>query len=140
MNIYRFSIPIQVRIGDINYGNHVGYHCFFLYFQDARISYLGQFGYSESNIEGYAMIVAEASCKYKHEVFHGDALEVKCRTSHIRNKSFRINYEIEKDGIPCAEGQTINMCLDRNSKKVVKLPSSFVKTVLEYEGPSCRSR
>ena len=52
MSTFKFSMPLKVRIGDINYGNHVGHETFFSYFQEARIAYLSRFGFSEIDIGG----------------------------------------------------------------------------------------
>lgn len=134
MNPFKFSFPITVRISDINYGNHVGYQHFFSYFQDARIAYLHQFGFSERDIAGYGMLVAEATCQYKRELFHGDHIIVQCRVSLIRKKSFIMTYQIEKEGLLCATGSTTNMCFDSKNKKVIQLPEAFITAVEFYEG------
>lgn len=47
---YQFSISLTVRAGDLNYGNHVAYYDYLLYFQEARIGYLAQFGCTELDI------------------------------------------------------------------------------------------
>jgi acyl-CoA thioester hydrolase len=135
---YKFSIPIIVRIADINYGNHVGYQHFFSYFQDARIAYLAQFGFSERDFGGFSMFVAEANCQYKRELLFGDSLLVHCRVSQIKKKSFLMTYQIEREGLICAVGATTNMCFDPHQKKVVQLPEAFIKAIETFEGPAYR--
>lgn len=134
MDIFNFSIPITVRIGDINYGNHVGYQNYLLYFQDARIAYLGQFGFSERDIAGYPMMVSAVECNYKRELRLGDELTVGCRVSKIRKKAFTMEYQILKSDLLCAVGTTTNLCCDFTSRKVVQLPTPFLEAIKSFEG------
>lgn len=134
MTDFRFTIPITVRIGDINYGNHVGHQNFLLYFQEARIAYLGRLGFSEMDIGGYGMIVADVTCRYRRELFLGDVIDVGCRISEMKSKAFIMEYRIEKMDTTCATGATTNLCLDYAAKKVVALPGAFVAAVRAFEG------
>jgi len=134
MKDFKFSIPIAVRIGDINYGNHVGHHNYFLYFQESRIAYLKRFGFSELDINGYGMVISHAECKYKQELYLGDNIKVKCRVTQLKSKVFIMDYQIEKMNTVCAVGSTTNLCFDYRVKKVVNLPQEFVKAIKEFEG------
>ncbi len=44
MEGFQFTTAYQVRISDINYGNHVANSAVLNFFQDARIRYLKQLG------------------------------------------------------------------------------------------------
>ena len=133
MSEYPFSIDLDVRVGDLNYGNHVGHQHYFLYFQEARMGYLRQVGYSETDIEGLRMVVAEASCRYKRELLLGDKLRVHCRISEIKTKAFIFDYAITRDGTLCATGSTTNLCLDPVRKKVATLPEAFSRAVHDFQ-------
>ena len=133
MDPFRFSISLTVRVNDLNYGNHVGYQNFFAYFQEARIAYLEQFGYSEMDIEGHGMIVGEANCKYKQELFLNDRIDIACRIKEIKSKMFIMQYLITKNDSPCAEGFTKNLCYDYQDKKVVRLPEAFAEKITSFE-------
>ena len=133
MTPLKFSIPLTVRVNDLNYGNHVGYQNFFSYFQEVRMAYLGQFGYSEMDIEGHGMIISEANCKYKQELFLNDRIRISCRIEEMKSKLFIMQYQIAKDGAACAEGFTKNLCYDYSSSKVVRLPEEFVEKIQLFE-------
>jgi len=135
MKRFDFSIPLSVRVNDLNYGNHVGYQNYFTYFQEARIAYLNQFGYSELDIEGCGMIVGEANCKYTRELFLNDRIDVTCRISTLKSKLFVMEYQIFKTDENCAQGFTRNFCYDYQAKKTTRLPEAFVQAVKNYAGP-----
>jgi len=133
MSEYKFSIPVKVRIMDINYGNHVSYAYYFLYFHDARIEYFTNLGFSEMNLGGCGIIITEANCKYKKELILGDELIIKCKISNIRSKGFDMNYVIERDNVICAEGTTSILCFDYENKKAMGVPEIFLKAVKKFE-------
>jgi YbgC/YbaW family acyl-CoA thioester hydrolase len=134
MEPYRFSIPMTVRINDLNYAYHVGYQNFFSFFQEARCAYLMQFNYSEMDIEGYSMIVGEAHCKYKRELALNDTFHVFCAVTELRSKLFVMKYQIVKAAAVCAEGFTNNLFYDYQTRRVARLAQPFVETVTSYEG------
>lgn len=132
---YKFSFPIKIRISDINYGNHVSYAYYLLYFQDARIAYLNSMGFAELNIgDNKGIIVSEVDCKYKRELLLGDEIDVKCRISSMRSKGFEMEYQIERKGEICATAKIVILCFDYNEKKIANLPAIFVQKVKEFEG------
>jgi acyl-CoA thioester hydrolase len=135
MKDFKFTIPVTVRVAEINYGNHVGYQHFLSYFQESRIAYLRQLGFSERDIGGYGMIVSEVTCRYRRELFLGDLIDVGCRIPEMKSKAFIMEYRIEKMNTTCATGATTNLCFDYAAKKVVPLPGEFVAAVKAFESP-----
>jgi|GEM_PF-1031520 len=133
MKDFNITIPITVRIGEINYGNHVGYQHYFTYFQEVRIAYLAHLGFTEKDIGGYGMMVSEAICRYRRELFLGDRIEIGCRVSAIKSKAFVMDYRIEKMKALCASGTTTNVCVDSGTGKVVLLAESFSTAVRTFE-------
>lgn len=134
MRDFRFSVPLKVHIGDVNYAGHVGYQAYLSYFQEARIAYLRKFGCTELDIHGYGMIISETNCKYRQELFYRDEIRVQCGIDQLKSKAFVMKYQIEKDNDVCVIGSTTNLCYDYEKKKVVELPLEFVTTIKEYEG------
>ncbi len=134
MNTFKFSIPLTVRVNDLNYANHVGHQQYFSYFQESRVAYLQQFGYSELSIGDYGMLIAEAMCRYKQALFLNDAIQVACRVTEIKSKKFTMAYKIERADVICTEGLTINFCFDYRVGKVARLPESFIRQISAFEG------
>lgn len=134
-----FGISLSVRSDDLNYARHVSHQNYFTYFQEARIAYLKRLDFSELDICGYAMVIAEAACRYKKELFYGDPLRVTCRVASLKPKAFVMAYAIFKGDTLCAEGTTTNLCFDNSQKKVVALPQRFVEALMDFEGASLKA-
>ena len=131
---YRFSIPYTVHIADINYGGHVSNAAVLNFFQDARIAYLKQFGYSELDIGGCGLILPEAHVLYLAEMFLGEELRIGVRISELRNAAFIMAYGIEREGTMTAEGTTNLVAFDYQARKPRRLPDPFREAVTRFEG------
>jgi YbgC/YbaW family acyl-CoA thioester hydrolase len=135
MDSFRFTIPYQVRVADINYGGHVSNAVVLNYFQDGRIAYLKQIGgYSEMDIGGCGIILPEAQLYYRAEMFLGDELELGVRVAELRRSSLVMAYRIERSGAVTAEGTTNLVAFDYQKRKPVRLPEEFITAVYAQEG------
>ena len=82
---FHFSTELSIRIGDINYGGHLGNDAVLTLAHEARIRFLKQYGYSELDIEGTAIIMADAAVVYKSEGFLGDILRIEVTVGEFQN-------------------------------------------------------
>jgi len=133
---FRFSTILKVRIGDINYGNHMGNEAFIQFFHEARIQYLAQFSLSEKDIgHGVGLILTEINCDLKAEVFYGDELEVFVQVSELKRSRFTMIYQIvrKSDDKLVSSGYTTLAAFDYQKKKPVPLPQTFQEAVTHFE-------
>jgi len=111
----------------------VGHQVYWVYFQEARIAYLRQFGFSEGDIGGCRMLITSAECRYKQELFLGDEIRVGCRVDQLKAKMFIMDYHITRAGNICAQGTTAQVCKGRGENKLVRLPAAFTAAVKAFE-------
>lgn len=127
-NVFEF----EVRVGDINYGNHMGNDKALLIFHDARIRFLRSLGFSEMNIgEQTGIILNEAHLYYKKEIFLYDRLSVDVDVVMITSSSFTLEYRVHRnhDDAPVLTGTTRIIAFDYENKKVVRLPGHFMEKI-----------
>ena len=124
---FAFTAEFDVRVGDINYGGHMGKDKFLLLFHDARMLYLESLGCSEADIGGVGLIMNEAHVNYKAEVFLRDRLRVGVRAAEIGGTRFRLEYRVERaaDGALAATGYTGMVAFDYANRRVAKIPEKF---------------
>ena len=134
---FKFSTVIDVRISDINYGGHLGNDRYLSIFQDARLHYLKQFGYSELDIgENTSLIMSQAHIDFKAEAFWADRLMVYVRISKIKSIKFMMEYlmvKIDDQTKVIATGYTEMIGFDYQNRKIRKLPMKFVHDIQEFE-------
>jgi acyl-CoA thioester hydrolase len=124
-----FTTDIPVRITDINYGNHVGNDALVSIVHEARMQWLSANNYTELNIGGAALIMADLAVEYKAESFYGDILDVAISIGEITKISFEIFYEIttirNDKKMLIANAKTGMVCFDYDTRKVTSVPEIF---------------
>ena len=126
-----FSTEIAVRITDLNYGNHVGNDAFVRILHEARVQWLTSKNYTELNIEGASLIMADLTVEYKGESFYGDLLIIEIAIGEISKAGFELYYIIyvnrNANNILIAKAKTGMVCYNYEEKKVRELPEKFVE-------------
>ena len=126
-----FSTEIAVRITDLNYGNHVGNDAFVRLIHEARVQWLSSNNYTELNIEGASLIMADLAVEYKGESFYGDLLIIEIAVGEISKAGFELYYLIHANrnanNILIAKAKTGMVCYNYEEKKVRELPEKFVQ-------------
>ncbi len=119
------TVSIPVRIGDINYGNHVGNDAVLSVIHEARMQMLNTNGYSEMNAGGNSMIMADVMIAYKAESFYGDILSVAVYADEMTATSFSLLYRIttirNDRTIDIAHAKTGMVCFDYNKRKIAPM-------------------
>ena len=131
---FSFSTLFAVRITDLNYGAHVGNDTVLSFIHEARVRYLHSLGYSELNLEGVGLIMADAALVFKNEMYYGDELLISIRAVEFSRVGFDLIYKIEKKPadqpvIVVALAKTAMVCFDYEQKKVVPLPENALASL-----------
>ncbi len=124
----------EVRIGDINYGGHMGNDRSLLLFQDARIAFLEFLGFSEKNIgEDKGIIMSEAHVHFRKELFLHDRLTVDVSVEEVTTTSFTLKYTVRylHDRAEVMNGTTKLIAYDYEKRRVARLPEMFLEKVRE---------
>ena len=123
------SISIPVRITDINYGNHVANNSIVEIIHEARVQFLKQYGFTELDVAGTALIMSELLVEFKNESFYNDVLEIKIFSGEITRVAFELFYEISvqrnEQKITIAHAKTGMVCYNYEIKKVSAVPEEL---------------
>lgn len=134
-NPYVFKTDIQIQIGDINYGGHVGNERYLIFAQESRMRFLETLGYSEINFGPYGIVVAEAAIEYFAELFHGNTITISISIDNISRAAFDCFYKIEfsENGktVIAALIKTNMVCFDYKERKVKSIPEDIKKNLLK---------
>lgn len=125
-----FITHIPVRITDMNYGNHLGNDATLSIIHDARMQFLSTLGFTELNVEGKGMIMADVMVAYKNEGLYGDTLKIELYTDNITTRSFDFLYKIStiRNGniIEIAAAKTGMVSYDYRLKKICETPLTLL--------------
>ena len=96
MNLYNFSIDLEVRFRDLDALGHVNNAVYLTYFEVARMHYWKKV-FSENPYLNILFLVVRSECDYRSQARLGEILRVAVRISEIRNSSFVLDYQANRD-------------------------------------------
>jgi acyl-CoA thioester hydrolase len=122
-----YETVLDVRIGDINYGNHMANDAILRFAHEARLRFLISLGYTELNVEGVGIILSDAAICYRAEVFHGMTLRLRLGIMDFTRSGFDLTYQAVDDnsGKEVARLKTGIVFFDYAQRKVALVPPRF---------------
>lgn len=124
-----FKTEIDIRISDINYGNHLSNDAYLSLMHEARMRFFSYFGYSEMNLAGASVIMGDTAIVFKKECFYGDTLIIEVTAAEFGSRGFDLYYRFTKKltkELAC-EAKTGMVCFDYTARKTVEVPLGFRK-------------
>lgn len=116
---------IPVRIGDINYGGHLGNDALLSVIHECRMQWLREYGMTELVTGDHGLIMADVMIAYRGEAFYGDMLRVELYVDQLTPKSFDLLYRIatERDDreLLIGEAKTGMLCFDYEQRKITMM-------------------
>ena len=128
---FSFSSRISIRITDINYGNHLGNDALLGLLHEARVRYLNQYGYSEKNIEGAGIIMADAVINYQSQGSWGQELIIEIAPGEPDRIGLDLFYRLtdKKSGQEVARAKTYISFFSYKQNKRVSPPPEFINKI-----------
>jgi len=127
---YLFSTQIPVRITDLNYGKHLGNDALLSIIHEARVRFLAHFDYSESDIEGVGIMMADAAIIYKYQGYYGDLLTIRIGIDDVSKKSCDFYYYITNQSDKLvALCKTAIVFYDNRLQKPATIPAGFLTKI-----------
>jgi len=129
---FPFTTRLHVRIGDINYGGHLGNDAVLSLAHEARLRFLVAHGFTdERDVGGLGLIMADAAVVYRSEGHHGMELEIAVALADVRSRSFDLLYRLADaaTGAEIARVKTGLVWFDYATRKVARMPGPFARIV-----------
>lgn len=122
-----FSTDLKIRIGDINYGGHVGNDSMLSIVHEARVRFLQHYGFSEVDIDGVGMIMTDAVLAYKAESFYGDELVIRVAIAELTRTSCDFLFLItnKETGKEICRAKTGVAFFDYKTRRIREMPAKF---------------
>lgn len=122
-----FEMCLTLRVGDMNYGGHMGNDSVLTIVHEARVQFLQSLGLEERDFYGMSLLMADSAVVYKKEAFYGDNLMIQISVSELYNYGFELLYLIKDvdSNLEVARVKTGLVCYSHKNKKIITLPEDF---------------
>jgi acyl-CoA thioesterase FadM len=135
---YPFSVALEVRVGDLNYGAHLGYDRLLGLAHQARLVLFDRLGASEMDLgDGRTGIVAvDVAVTYLGEAFVHDVLEFEIRPVEVGRVGFRLAHRVaqQTSGKKVALIEIGFVGYDYDKRRPAGLPDGFRNNLLALDG------
>ncbi len=127
-----FTTNLDVRVTDLNYGEHLGHMELIGLLHQARVEFLGAHGMTEINVEGRMLMVVDLAVSYRSEAFVGQTLVVDIGLALEGSRGLQFVYGVREvsAGTIVALARTGVVFADPQSRCVVQVPQAF-RTLVE---------
>ena len=126
-----FSMQIKVRycetdqMGLVHHGSYVNY------FEEARISWISNLGFSYGEMEksGIILPVSKLNINYLRPAYFENDLVVNVELAELPTSRLIFNYSITNKGEVVVTGTTVLAFLNKETKKPVRCPDYMLEKV-----------
>ena len=126
-----FSIKIKVRYCETDQMGLVHHGSYINYFEEARISWISNLGFSYSEMEksGIILPVSKLNVSYLRPAYFDDELIVNVELAELPTSRLIFNYTIINKDEVIVTGTTVLAFLNKETKKPVRCPDYMLEKV-----------
>src|SRR5262249_22814425 len=120
------EITIRVRYAETDRMGLLHHANYLVYFEQGRIELLRSLvmAYKDLEDQGYLLVLTRVQVRYKSPARYDDVLTLRTTVARTTLVKIEHRYELLRDGVLVAEGETTLGCVDR-SGKIQALPASL---------------
>ena len=139
---FTFTTELTIYIGHINYGHHLDNAALLSLVSEARVRFFQSMGYTELNVEGAGIIIADAAVQYRSEARHGEVLIFHMAATDFNKYGCDIVWKATEKtgGRDVARGKTGIVFFDYTEKKKAPVPTRFLARFLELPASRANDR
>jgi acyl-CoA thioester hydrolase len=120
------EISIRVRYAETDRMGLLHHASYLVYFEQGRTELLRAHGLSYRDLEdqGFLLVLTRVQVRYRSPARYDDLVTLRTTLKRATHVKLEHGYEMFRDGLLLAEGETTLGCIDRQGK-VQPLPSFF---------------
>ena len=124
---FSFSTEVPLYLSHMNYGGHLDNALLLTVVSETRVRFFQFLGYTEMNVEGVGIIVADAAVQYRSEAFHGEVMVVRMAAVEFSSNGCDLLWCMNEktSNREVARGKTGIVFFDYTARKVAPVPEKF---------------
>ncbi len=122
-----FSTELPVYLSHINYVNHLDNALLLTLVAEARVRFFASLGFSEMDVAGVGIVVADAALQYRSEAHHGEIMRISMVATEFWQKGCDLVWKMDDaaSGRRVAQGKTGIVFFDYGARTPVPVPQAF---------------
>lgn len=122
-----FKTEIPVLLGHINSFNHLDNAQLLTIVSEAQARFIESLGFTEKDVEGAEIIVADTALQYRSEAFRGEILQVEMTAVDFHDYGCDVTWRMAEkaSGREVARGRTGIVFYDNEAQRKVGVPGGF---------------
>jgi acyl-CoA thioester hydrolase len=135
---FAYATAITLYQSHMNYGGHLDNALLLTVVSEARVRFFKSLGYTELDVEGLGIMVADAALQYRSEAFQGEVMVVQMAAADLSSKGFDMVWRMSEQSSQreVARGKTGIVFYDYTMHKIAAMPARFLETLARYTDPS----
>jgi 4-hydroxybenzoyl-CoA thioesterase len=124
---FAFSTELTLYLSHLNYTGHLDNALLLTLVSEARARYFASLGYTEMNVDGIGIVVADAAVQYRSEAFHGEVMVVSMAAADFSKRGCDLLWRMDDNASrrEVARGKTGIVFFDYGVRQVATVPESF---------------
>ncbi|MGH7487846.1 MAG: acyl-CoA thioesterase [Gammaproteobacteria bacterium] len=130
---FPFSTELEVRVADLNYGNHLGNDQALGLIHEARRRYLRALKLEEIASDGTGLVIADAGLVYRAQAFYGERLRIQVAAGDFSSRGCDIYYRVSQTETDrdVVHAKTGIVCFNFHTQKVMNMPEAMRRALGE---------
>lgn len=132
---FRFCLPVQIRFSDIDMLGHLNNNVYLTFMDLAKIEYFCAVNGAPVSVHDLCMVVVNVNCDFVSPTFLGDSIEVWTRTTHIGERSVRLEQRLvdRNTGETKCVVRTVMAGFDPKTMTGIPIPERWVGKIETFE-------
>ena len=128
-----FHHDLEVRVSDLNYGNHLGHDSMVSLVHEARARFFRSLGGSELDLDGVATMIVDLAVQYLAEVRYGQTLRIEVAPGDVGSRGCELLYRVtDRDtGAVAGVAKTGLVFVDLSERALKPVPGSLRRMVTD---------
>lgn len=124
---FAFSTEITLYVNHMNYAGHLDNALLLTVVSEARARFFKALGYSELDVEGLGIVIADVAVQYLSEAFHGEVLRVRMTAAEFSRKGCDLLWSMDDTSTrrEVARGKTGIVFFDYATRQTARVPENF---------------
>ncbi|OFX62210.1 MAG: hypothetical protein A2046_00875 [Bacteroidetes bacterium GWA2_30_7] len=134
LELFKHSVPVQIRFNDLDLMGHVNNTEYINYFGVGRLKYFDLVFENIIDWKNFGVVLVKTTVDYLKPIYLHDSIIVYSRTNQVGTKSFEMEQAIYNQNMELnAINKSVIVCYDFFKKISIEIPVAWKEKIRNFE-------